>query len=44
MKTRGAGAEQPAVLLLGGAGRTGRLVLTQPLGRGVSVTECSLHA
>jgi hypothetical protein len=37
MKTSGARQEQPTVLLLGGTGRTGRLVLSQLLGRGVNV-------
>jgi uncharacterized protein YbjT (DUF2867 family) len=37
MKTRDACDEQRTVLLLGGTGRTGRLVLSQLLGRGVNV-------
>jgi hypothetical protein len=37
MKTRDAREEQHTVLLLGGTGRTGRLVLTQLLERGVNV-------
>ncbi len=37
MKTIGARVEQPTVLLLGGTGRTGGLVLTQLLERGVNV-------
>ena len=37
MKTIGAREEQPTVLLLGGTGRTGRLVLSQLLERGVIV-------
>jgi NAD(P)-dependent dehydrogenase (short-subunit alcohol dehydrogenase family) len=37
MKSRGANEEQRVVLLLGGTGRTGRLVLSQLLERGVNV-------